>query len=42
MFGVYVGRKKAQEIEGFSGQKFFKKNTLEVMSPPPDFVIHYG
>ena len=25
MFGVYVGKRKAQEIEGFSGQQFFKK-----------------
>lgn len=25
MFGVYVGKKKALEIEGFSGQKFYKK-----------------
>lgn len=38
MFGVYVGKKKAQEIEGFSGQQFFKRVTMEVMSPPPCFV----
>jgi hypothetical protein len=25
MFGVYVGKKKAFEIEGFSGQQFYKK-----------------
>jgi hypothetical protein len=25
MFGVYVGKKKAHEIEGFSGQKFYKR-----------------
>ena len=25
MFGVYVGKKKAREIEGFSGQQFYKK-----------------
>ena len=39
MFGVYLGRKKAQEIEGFSGQQFFKRNTMEAMSPPPDFSV---
>ena len=25
MFGVYVGKRKALEIEGFSGQQFYKK-----------------
>jgi hypothetical protein len=25
MFGVYVGKKKALEIEGFSGQQFYKR-----------------
>lgn len=25
MFGVYVGKRKAWEIEGFSGQQFYKK-----------------
>ena len=25
MFGVYVGKRKATEIEGFSGQQFFKR-----------------
>lgn len=25
MFGVYVGKRKAQEIEGFSGQQFYKR-----------------
>ena len=40
MFGVYVGKKKATEIEGFSGQQFFKRATMEVMSPPPHFAIN--
>lgn len=39
MFGVYVGKRKAQEIEGFSGQQFFKRVTMEVMSPPPNFNV---
>jgi len=25
MFGVYVGKRKALEIEGFSGQQFYKR-----------------
>jgi hypothetical protein len=25
MFGVYVGKKKAHAIEGFSGQQFYKR-----------------
>jgi hypothetical protein len=25
MFGVYVGKKKALDIEGFSGQQFYKR-----------------
>jgi hypothetical protein len=25
MFGVYVGKRKAFEIEGFSGQQFYKR-----------------
>ena len=25
IYGVYVGKKKALEIEGFSGQQFYKK-----------------
>ena len=25
MFGVYVGKRKAHEIEGFSGQQFYKR-----------------
>ena len=25
MFGVYVGKKKSLEIEGFSGQQFYKR-----------------
>jgi hypothetical protein len=25
MFGVYVGKKKAMELEGFSGQQFYKR-----------------
>ena len=25
MFGVYVGKRKAYEIEGFSGQQFYKR-----------------
>ena len=25
MFGVYVGKKKALEIEGFSGQQFYNR-----------------
>jgi hypothetical protein len=25
MFGVYVGKKKALEIEGYSGQQFYKR-----------------
>jgi len=41
MFGVYVGKKKAKEIEGFSGQQFYKRATMEIMSPPPDFLINY-
>lgn len=40
LFGVYVGKKKAKEIEGFSGQQFFKRATMEVMSPPPHFAIN--
>jgi hypothetical protein len=40
MFGVYVGKKKAQEIEGFSGQQFYKRNTKQVVSPPPSFTIN--
>jgi hypothetical protein len=40
LFGVYVGKKKAQEIEGFSGQQFFKRATMEIMSPPPHFAIN--
>jgi len=40
MFGVYVGKKKAQEIEGFSGQQFYKRNTKQVLSPPPQFIIN--
>ncbi len=40
MFGVYVGKKKAKEIEGFSGQNFFKRATMEVMSPPPHFTVN--
>jgi hypothetical protein len=39
MFGVYVGKKKAQEIEGFSGQQFYKRNTKQIMSVPPTFTI---
>ena len=39
LFGVYLGKKKAQEIEGFSGQQFYKRITLEVMSPPPTFTV---
>lgn len=39
LFGVYLGKKKAQEIEGFSGQQFYKRTTLEVMSPPPNFIV---
>ena len=38
MFGVYVGRKKALEIEGFSGQGFFKRTSLEPMVPP-NFIV---
>ena len=41
MFGVYVGKKKAREIEGFSGQQFYKRATLEIVSTPPDFIIKY-
>ena len=41
MFGVYVGKKKAQEIEGFSGQQFYKRNTKMAISPPPHFVVDY-
>ena len=41
MFGVYIGKKKAKEIEGFSGQQFYKRATMEVLAPPPDFVISY-
>ena len=40
MFGVYVGKKKAQEIEGFSGQQFYKRNNKQVLSPPPNFIIN--
>ena len=25
MFGVYVGKKKSLEVEGFSGQQFYKR-----------------
>jgi len=25
MFGVYIGKRKAKEIEGFSGQKFYNR-----------------
>lgn len=25
MFGVYVGKRKAQQLEGFSGQQFYKR-----------------
>jgi hypothetical protein len=39
LFGVYVGTKKAQEIEGFSGQQFFKRYTKQIVSPPPNFVV---
>ena len=39
MFGVYVGKKKAQEIEGFSGQQFYKRNTKQIMSTPPTFTM---
>ncbi|MEY4331347.1 MAG: hypothetical protein RLZZ196_85 [Bacteroidota bacterium] len=39
MFGVYLGKKKAQEVEGFSGQQFFKRITMEVISPPPAFNV---
>jgi hypothetical protein len=41
MFGVYVGKKKSREIEGFSGQQFYKKSTMEVISTPPDFILKY-
>ena len=40
MFGVYVGKKKAKEIEWFSGQQFYKRNTKQVLSPPPNFIIN--
>jgi hypothetical protein len=40
MFGVYVGKKKAKEIEGFSGQNFFKRATSEVVFPPPNFILN--
>jgi hypothetical protein len=39
MFGVYVGKKKAQEIEGFSGQQFYKRYTKQIISPPPTFTV---
>ena len=39
LFGVYVGKKKAKELEGFSGQTFYKRATMEPISPPPDFVL---
>jgi hypothetical protein len=41
MFGVYVGKRKSQEIEGFSGQQFFKRNSTQVMSPPPHFTVNF-
>jgi hypothetical protein len=41
LFGVYLGKKKSKEIEGFSGQQFYKRATMETMSPPPQFVINY-
>lgn len=41
IFGVYVGKRKAHEIEGFSGQNFYKRVTMEIMSPPPNFIINY-
>jgi hypothetical protein len=39
MFGVYIGKKKAQDVEGFSGQQFYKRDTKTVMSPPPTFIV---
>ena len=39
MFGVYIGKRKSQEVEGFSGQQFFKRITMEKMSPPPAFTV---
>ena len=30
MFGVYVGKKKSLEIEGFSGQQFYKRQTSNI------------
>lgn len=39
MFGVYIGKRKAQEVEGFSGQQFYKRETRTVMGPPPNFTI---
>ena len=40
MFGVYVGKNKAKEIEGFSGQQFIKRNSKQIMSPPPNFIVN--
>jgi len=42
MFGVYVGKRKSQQIEGFSGQQFFKRHTKTIMSPPPHFIVDYN
>ena len=41
MFGVYVGKKKAQEIEGFSGQQFYKRDSRKPISPPPNFTVSF-
>ena len=40
MFGVYVGKKKAKEIEGFSGQKFYSRNTKQITNIPPNFIVN--
>jgi hypothetical protein len=41
MFGVYVGKRKATEIEGFSGQQFYKRNSRTKINPPPNFTVNY-
>lgn len=39
MFGVYIGKRKAQDVEGFSGQQFYKRHTKTIISPPPAFTV---
>ena len=41
MFGVYVGKKKSQEVEGFSGQQFYKRDSKGPISPAPNFTISF-